>query len=287
MPTLDDAALDRIIEQITRNVLVLLEDSSSASDTREGPTLSAHNYAERLRPVIHAGADRIASTLGVAPTDGQLAHMIDHTLLKPDATQDEIARLCFEARKHSFASVCVNPSYVRLCAQLLKGSPVVVCTVVGFPLGATPTEVKVYETQQAIRDGASEIDMVINVGAVKSRDYELAQRDIASVARACHADNGLLKVIIEAALLTDEEKVVACQLAKVAGADYVKTSTGFGPGGATAADVALMRRVVGPSIGVKAAGGIRTLADAQQMIAAGASRLGASASVKILQEAGA
>ncbi|HMK09266.1 MAG TPA: deoxyribose-phosphate aldolase, partial [Anaerolineales bacterium] len=241
---------------------------------------------ERLRPVVHAGADRIGTTLGVAPTDGQLGHMIDHTLLKPDATQDQIAQLCFEARKYNFASVCVNPTYVRLCADLLKGSPVVVCTVVGFPLGATPTEVKVYETQQAIRDGAAEIDMVINVGAVKSRDYELAERDIASVARACRAGNALLKVIIEAALLTDEEKVVACQLAKVAGADYVKTSTGFGPGGATAADVALMRRVVGPTIGVKAAGGIKTLADAQQMIAAGASRLGASASVKIMQEAG-
>ena len=286
MQTLDDDALDRIIEQITRNVLVLIQDAPSASGGHEGATISSHNYAERVRPVVHAGADRIASTLGVAPTDGQLAHMIDHTLLKPDATQDEIARLCFEARKHGFATVCVNPSYVRLCTQLLKGSPVVVCTVVGFPLGATPTEVKVYETQQAIRDGASEIDMVINVGAVKSRDYELAKNDIASVARACHANNALLKVIIEAALLADDEKVIACQLAKVAGADYVKTSTGFGPGGATAADVALMRRVVGPSIGVKAAGGIRTLADAQQMIAAGASRLGASASVKILQEAG-
>jgi deoxyribose-phosphate aldolase len=285
MPTIDDAALDRIIEQITRNVLVLLEEGP-AEPARADPALSPHNFTERLRPVVHAGADRIGSTLGVAPTDGQLGHMIDHTLLKPDATQDQIAQLCFEARKYSFASVCVNPSYVRLCAQLLQGSPVVVCTVVGFPLGATPTEVKVYETQQAIRDGAKEVDMVINVGAVKSRDYELAERDIASVARACHAGNALLKVIIEAALLTDEEKVIACQLAKVATADYVKTSTGFGPGGATAADVALMRRVVGPTIGVKAAGGIKTLADAQQMIAAGASRLGASASVKIMQEAG-
>ena len=284
MQTLDDATLDRIIEQITRNVLVLLEESSSAAPP--GPALSPHNFTERVRPVVHAGADRIGTTLGVAPVDGQLGHMIDHTLLKPDATQDQIAQLCFEARKYSFASVCVNPSYVRLCAELLKGSSVVVCTVVGFPLGATPTEVKVYEAQQAIREGASEIDMVINVGAVKSRDYELAERDIASVARACRAGNALLKVIIEAALLTDEEKVIACQLAKVAGADYVKTSTGFGPGGATAADVALMRRVVGPTIGVKAAGGIRTLADAQEMIAAGASRLGASASVKIMQEAG-
>ena len=284
MQTIDDTTLDRIIEQITRNVLVLLNEPSAADNP--APALSAHNFTERLRPVVHAGADRIGTTLGVAPVDGQLGHMIDHTLLKPDATQDQIAQLCFEARKYNFASVCVNPAYVRLCAELLKGSPVVVCTVVGFPLGATPTEVKVYETQQAVREGASEIDMVINVGAVKSRDYELAERDIASVARACHAGNALLKVIIEAALLTDEEKVVACQLAKVAGADYVKTSTGFGPGGATAADVALMRRVVGPTIGVKAAGGIRTLADAHEMIAAGASRLGASASVKIMQEAG-
>ena len=171
---------------------------------------------------------------------------------------------------------------MKLCADLLEGSGIPVCTVVGFPLGATPTDVKVFETQKAIRDGATEVDMVINVGALKSRDYELVERDIASIARACHAGNAILKVIIEAALLTDEEKVVACQLAKVAGADFVKSSTGFGPGGATAEDVALMRRVVGPTMGVKAAGGIRTYEDAQKMIAAGASRLGASASVKIV-----
>ena len=182
--------------------------------------------------------------------------------------------------------MCVNSAHVKLCAELLKGSGVPVCTTIGFPLGATPTDVKVFEAQQAIREGATEVDMVINVGAVKSRDYELVERDIASVARVCHAGNAILKVIIEAALLTDEEKVVACQLAKVAGADFVKTSTGFGLGGATPEDVALMRKVVGPSIGVKAAGGIRTYQDAQRMIAAGASRLGASASVRILQEAG-
>jgi deoxyribose-phosphate aldolase len=239
-----------------------------------------------VQPVVRAGADRIASTLGIMPTDGTMAHLIDHTLLKPDATQDEIAQLCYEARKYGFASVCVNPANVELCAQLLKGSDVLVCTVVGFPLGATSTEAKVFETQQAIREGATEVDMVINVGAVKSRDYELVERDIASVARACHADAAILKVIIEAALLTDEEKVVACQLAKVAGADFVKTSTGFGPGGATAEDVALMRRVVGPTMGVKAAGGIHSYEEAQQMIAAGASRIGASASVKIIQGAG-
>ncbi|MCX6026742.1 MAG: deoxyribose-phosphate aldolase, partial [Chloroflexi bacterium] len=208
-----------------------------------------------------------------------------HTLLKPDATQDQIAQLCFEARKYGFASVCVNSAHVKLCADLLKGSGVAVCTTIGFPLGATPTDVKVFEAQQAIRDGACELDMVINVGALKSRDYELVRGDIAAVARACHAGNAILKVIIEAALLTDEEKVIACQLAKVAGADFVKTSTGFGPSGATPEDVALMRRVVGPSMGVKAAGGIRTYADAQKMIAAGASRIGASASVKIIQGA--
>ena len=289
MKNLDEATVERIIEQITRQVLILLQeeqDKAGASADGAGvPPISAHNYVERVQHVINAGADRIATTLGIAPTDGSMGHMIDHTLLKPDATHDQIAQLCYEARKYSFASVCINPTNVKLCAELLKDSGVPVCTVVGFPLGATPTEVKVFEAQQAIRDGASEVDMVINVGALKSKDYELAERDIASIARACHAGNAILKVIIEAALLSDEEKVIACQLAKVAGADFVKTSTGFGPGGATLEDVALMRRVVGPSMGVKAAGGIRSYADAQKMIAAGASRIGASASVKIMQEA--
>lgn len=286
MRQIDDATLDQIIEQITSQVLILLQDDSPSKQAPAAAPLSAHNFVERVQPVLSAGADRLASTLGVTPAaEARLGHLIDHTLLKPEASQDQIAQLCFEARKHGFASVCVNPTHVKLCADLLKGSGVPVCTVIGFPLGATPTDVKVFEAQQAIRDGATELDMVINVGALKSRDYELVERDIASIARACHAGNALLKVIIEAALLTDEEKVVACQLAKVAGADFVKTSTGFGPGGATPEDVALMRRVVGPSIGVKAAGGIRTYADAQKMIAAGASRIGASASVKILQEA--
>ena len=290
MRNLDEATLERVIEQITRQVLVLLQEEqdqgSAGASGASAPPLSTHNYVERVQPVLHAGADRIASTLGIMPTDGSLAHMIDHTVLKPETTQDQIAQLCYEARKYSFASVCVNPTHVKLCAQLLEGSGVLVCTVVGFPLGATSTEAKVFETQQAIRDGATEVDMVINVGGLKSRDYELVERDIASVARACHAANVILKVIIEAALLNDDEKVVACQLAKVAGADFVKTSTGFGPGGATLEDVALMRRVVGPTMGVKAAGGIRTLEDAQKMVAAGASRIGASASVKIMQEAG-
>jgi deoxyribose-phosphate aldolase len=285
MKTIDEKTLDRIIEQITSQVLLSLQEEPAAKGLPAPAPLSAHDFVQRVQPVLNAGADRLASTLGIAPTDKSLAHTIDHTLLKPDATQDQIAQLCFEARKFGFASVCVNPAHVKLCAELLKGSGVPVCTVIGFPLGATPTDVKVFEAQQAIREGASELDMVINVGALKSRDYELVRGDIAAVARACHAGNAILKVIIEATFLTDEEKVIACQLAKVAGADFVKTSTGFGPSGATPEDVALMRRVVGPSMGVKAAGGIRTYADAQKMIAAGASRIGASASVKIIQGA--
>lgn len=279
---LDDQALERIIEQITRQVLVLVQEQGDGG-TEGGSPLSTGNYVHRVQPVVSAGADRIAATLGVAPTDGELSHMIDHTLLKADATQDEIAQLCYEARKHDFASVCVNPSNVQVCADLLDDTNVLVCTVVGFPLGATSTEAKTFETQKAVRDGATEVDMVINVGALKSRDYEVVEGDIASTARACHAGGAILKVIIEAALLTDEEKVAACQLAKVAGADFVKTSTGFGPGGATPEDVALMRQVVGSEMGVKAAGGIKTTADAKRMIEAGASRIGASASIKIVQ----
>ena len=284
---LDDATIECIIEQITRQVLILIQDDQAMPSAKNGgsraPDICSDTYMDHVHPVVTAGADRVASTLGIAPTDTSVAHFIDHTLLKAEATHDQIAQLCYEARKYQFASVCINPTNVKLCAELLEGSGVPVCTVVGFPLGATPTEVKVFETQQAIRDGATEVDMVINVGALKSRDYELVERDIASIARVCHAGNAILKVIIEAALLTDEEKVIASQLSKVAGADFVKTSTGFGPGGATPEDVALMRRVVGPSIGVKAAGGISTFEDAQKMIAAGASRIGASASVKITQ----
>jgi deoxyribose-phosphate aldolase len=220
------------------------------------------------------------------PDIRHLASMIDHTLLKPEASRAQVEQLCDEAKQYGFASVCVNPVYVKLCAQRLKGSPVKVCTVVGFPLGATLPEVKAFETQQALDAGATEIDMVINIGALKDRDNDLVARDMAAVVRAAHAANAPVKVILETALLTDDEKLTACQLAQSAGADFVKTSTGFGPGGATAEDVALMRRAVGPTMGIKAAGGIRTLADAQKMIAAGATRIGASASVKIIAEAG-
>ncbi|MCL4511765.1 MAG: deoxyribose-phosphate aldolase [Bacteroidetes bacterium] len=209
--------------------------------------------------------------------------MIDHTLLKPDATQDQVAQLCFEARKYGFASVCVNPAWVSLCAQLLQGSSVKVCSVIGFPLGATLPEVKEFEAQNAVEHGANEIDMVINIGALKARDLELVAKDIRGVVNVAHASGAIVKVIIEAVLLTDEEKTIACLLSKEAGADFVKTSTGFASGGATVHDVELMRGVVGPEMGVKAAGGIRTYEDAESMIKAGATRIGASAGVKIIR----
>jgi deoxyribose-phosphate aldolase len=238
---------------------------------------------DRLRGVLDAGATRV----GVHATGGApvgVAALIDHTLLKPDATRAQIEELCREAAQFKFATVCVNPTWVALSARLLAGSGVGVCSVVGFPLGATTPDVKAYETQRAIFDGAREIDMVINVGALKSGDLRSVERDIEAVVAPCRSCGALSKVIIEAAFLTDDEKVTACTLAKAAGADYVKTSTGFGPGGATAADVALMRRVVGADMGVKAAGGVRDLEGMQAMVAAGASRVGASAGVKIVQQ---
>lgn len=284
----DPSTIERIIEEVTREVLLRLNQAGGGQSAKSGCNCSdgscTQNCSEKVDKVVQAGAARVSSTLGVRPQNNSVARLIDHTLLKPDASQDQIAQLCYEARTHHFASVCINPAHVKLSAQLLKGSDVAVCTVVGFPLGATPPTVKAYETQQAIRDGATEIDMVINIGALKSQDYQAVYEDIAAVVRAAHAGNAIVKVIIEAALLTDEEKVIASQLSKAAGADFVKTSTGFGPGGATVADVALMRRVVGPDIGVKAAGGVRNYADAQAMISAGATRIGASAGVKIMQE---
>ena len=213
-----------------------------------------------------------------------IASTIDHTLLKQDATQAQIVQLCAEAREYQFASVCVNPTHVKLCAQLLRGSGVATCTVVGFPLGATTEAVKVFETWDVVDLGATEVDMVINIGALKSKNYAAVLDDIVAVTEAAHEGDAIVKVIIEAALLTDEEKVIACQLSQAAGADFVKTSTGFGPGGATVEDVALMRQTVGPDMGVKAAGGVRTLQDAQAMIAAGATRLGASAGIAIVEE---
>jgi deoxyribose-phosphate aldolase len=289
---LDTVTVERLVEQITKEVLILLREEESLAQVGNDNGQCADCIGEcvqkcqdKVQQVVDAGASRLTATLGKVNIGPEIAQMIDHTLLKPDATQDQIAQLCYEARKLGFAAVCVNPSYVKLCTELLKGSPVHVCTVIGFPLGATPPQVKAYEAQQAIDDGATEVDMVVNVGALKSKDYALVERDIATLARTCHAGGAILKVIIEAALLTDEEKVIACQLVKAAGADYVKTSTGFGPGGATVHDVELMRRSVGPDIGIKAAGGIRTFEDAKAMVTAGATRIGASAGVKIVHQA--
>jgi deoxyribose-phosphate aldolase len=238
---------------------------------------------DRLAGVLEAGATRIGLHAPGGAT-GTVASMIDHTLLKPDATRKEIETLCREAAEYHFATVCVNPTWVALCASILRGTGVAVTSVVGFPLGATTADVKHFETRRAIFDGAREIDMVINVGALKSGDLRVVERDIEAVASPCRECGAVSKVIIEAALLNDEEKVTACTLAKAAGADYVKTSTGFGPGGATAADVALMRRTVGHEMGVKAAGGVRDLEGLKAMVAAGATRIGASAGVRIVQE---
>lgn len=212
-----------------------------------------------------------------------IAAMIDHTLLKPEATPAQIATLCDEARTHQFASVCVNPTYVAMCAQLLGDSGVPVCTVVGFPLGATTTASKVFETEEAIANGAREIDMVQAVGRLKAGEHDYVREDIRRVAAVAHAGGAICKVILETALLTDDEKREACVLAVEAGADFVKTSTGFLGGGATVADITLMRTTVGPDIGVKASGGVRTRDDALAMIAAGATRIGASAGVQIIQ----
>ena len=274
--------LQRLVEIITEEVLAL--------HGAQGPAQRCACHAvvsdccpTRLRGVLDAGATRIGLHAdGGAPSD--VAATIDHTLLKPEASRADIEKLCREAAEFRFATVCVNPFWVSLAARLLRGSGVGVCSVVGFPLGATTADVKQHETRRAIYDGATEIDMVINVGALKSGDLRTVERDIEAVVDPCRQCEVVSKVIIEAALLTDDEKVTACTLSKAAGADFVKTSTGFGPGGATAADVALMRRVVGADMGVKAAGGVRDLEGLKAMVAAGASRVGASAGVKIVQE---
>ena len=276
-------------QDLQRLIDIITEEVMAAQGRRPGPSSCAcHSVLsdccpDRLRGVLDAGATRLGlhATGGAA---GDVSSMIDHTLLKPDATRAEIEKLCREALEFRFATVCVNPAWVAAAAARLRGSPVGVCSVVGFPLGATTADVKNYETRRAIFDGATEIDMVINIGALKSGDLRTVERDIEAVVAPCRECGVLSKVIIEAALLTDEEKITACTLSKAAGADYVKTSTGFASGGATAADVALMRRVVGSEMGVKAAGGVRDLEALKAMVAAGATRVGASAGVKIVQE---
>ena len=273
---------------LQRLIQIIVEEIAASESVPAPARCSCHSLLyeccpDRLRGVLDAGATRLGlHATGGAP--GGVAAMIDHTLLKPDATRRDIEALCREAAEFTFASVCVNPTWVALCASLLQGTGVKVCSVVGFPLGATTPDTKHYETRRAIFDGAREIDMVINVGALKSGDLRVVERDIEAVTSPCREAGALSKVIIEAALLTDDEKITACTLAKAAAADYVKTSTGFGPGGATAADVMLMRRVVGEEMGVKAAGGVRDLEGLKAMVAAGATRIGASAGVRIVQE---
>lgn len=274
---------DALIEAITREVLAQLagRDGCGCDDPACRGACAAH-ASEKVRGVVQTGADRISYSGNGAEVPRDLARYIDHTLLRPEATAADVDKLCDEARDHGFASVCVNPTWVKRCAQRLRGTNVRVASVVGFPFGASTSEVKALEARRAIRDGAREIDMVINVGALKSGDHDLVRQDVQKVSDACHEAGAINKVIIEAALLTDEEKVFASHLAAAAKADMVKTSTGFGPGGATVHDVLLMRETIGPKLGIKAAGGIRSAEDVREMIAAGATRIGASASVQIV-----
>lgn len=280
-------SLDQLVEIITREVLAAYPAGGQQCEVCHSANCQGQcveTNPDGARQVVNAGADRLSTGLGIKNVASDMARMIDHTLLKPNGTEEQIRQLCAEAREFSFATVCVNPAWVPLCAQLLRGAPVKVCTVIGFPLGATLPDVKAFEARRCANLGATELDMVINVGALKSRLYDVVEDDIAAVVDAAHGLGATVKVIIEAAYLTDEEKVEACVLSKAAGADYVKTSTGFAPSGATVEDVALMRRVVGPGMGVKAAGGVRTAEEAKAMVAAGATRIGASASVKIIGE---
>jgi len=275
---------DDLIEAVTREVVAALGGRASGDVCADCRGSCAAHCSEKVRGIVGTGAGRISYSGNGADVPTDLARYIDHTLLRPDATAAAIDELCDEAAQYGFAAVCVNPTWVRRCADRLRGTPVKVASVVGFPFGATTAGVKAFETRRVLRDGAREIDMVINVGALKSGMRDVVRDDIAKVSDACHESGALNKVIIEAALLTDEEKVLASHLAKQAKADFVKTSTGFGPHGATVEDVLLMRETVGPKLGVKAAGGIRTLENVRDMIAAGATRIGASAGVRIVGE---
>ena len=278
--------LDHLVEQITDAIVARLNGDAEDQSAQCGCGSACFNRCpERMRRVLDAGAARIGVVLGESASARDWASLVDHTLLKPEATEADIKKLCNEAAQFHFASVCVNPTWVRAAACNLRGTNVPVCTVIGFPLGATLPDVKAYEARRAICDGAREVDMVINVGALKSVDDCAVEYDIRGVVEAAHESGVLCKVIIETALLTDDEKVRACLAAKRAGADFVKTSTGFAKGGATVADVALMRRTVGAEMGVKASGGVKGIGDARQMVEAGATRIGASVGVKIAQEA--
>jgi deoxyribose-phosphate aldolase len=267
----------QLVEQITDLVLSRLDDGGADYC----PTFCRAD----VERIVDAGAERIGIVLGSTATAHDWASLIDHTLLKPEASEADIKKLCDEAAQFGFASVCVNPFWVKRASEFLRGTSVPICTVIGFPLGATLPDVKAFEARRAIFNGAREVDMVINIGALKSGDDCTVEDDIRAVTDAAHENGVLCKVIIETALLTDEEKVRACLASKNAGADFVKTSTGFAKGGATVEDVSLMRRVVGAELGVKASGGVKGIEDARAMFEAGATRIGASVGVKIAQEA--
>lgn len=281
--------LEQLVEAVARLVQARLQQSTTqpaqSSTCAIGPGGSdCGPCGNRVHQLISAGAQRVGTLPGADPAAAAvpsgMASAIDHTLLKPEATSEDVRTICDEARRHSFASVCVNPSFVPLARSFLAGTAVKVVAVVGFPLGATMPAAKAYEACEAVRNGADEVDMVINIGALKGRDYRLVHEDIRMVVEASRP--APVKVILETSKLDEEEKVAGCALAKTAGASFVKTSTGFGGGGATEQDVALMRRVVGPALGVKASGGVRTREQAEAMLAAGATRIGASASVAIV-----
>ena len=284
--------IDQLVDLITEKVrgrlgrslpVVQAGDSGACTDDSNQDCSSCGACVVRrpwtVRAIEQAGACRVGAPSGVGKVDGDFAPMIDHTLLKAEAQREDIVRLCDEARKFNFASVCVNTTWVGLANALLANSGVMVCCVVGFPLGAMAPGAKAYEARDAVRNGADEVDMVMNIGAMKSRDYETVFEDICKVVSASRPAN--VKVILECSSLTDEEKIIGCSLSKLAGAAFVKTSTGFAKGGATVEDVSLMRRVVGQEMGVKASGGVRTSEDAVRMSEAGANRLGASASIAI------
>jgi deoxyribose-phosphate aldolase len=277
--------IEDLVSQITDVILSRLGTGSPVTDCDLHHDECFVKCPERMRSIIASGGVRFGLTGAESEAAREVARYIDHTLLKPEATRDEVLKLCEEGARYGFASVCINPIWVREAACALRSSGVKVCTVIGFPLGANAPDVKAYEARRAIFDGGGELDMVINVGALKSADYDVVARDIKGVVEVAHDAGALAKVILETALLTDDEKITACTIAKNEGADFVKTSTGFSKGGATAADIALMRRAVGASVGVKASGGVKDLKQAQEMIRAGATRIGASVGVKIVQEA--
>ena len=293
---MDAAELDQLVAQIGEEILARTGRTGAPPARGEGLNIPelvcpgctqrcAQTCERKAKEIVKAGACRLSASERLTAIDPAIAGLIDHTLLRPEATRDDILKLCREARKYGFASVCINPYWVPMAAAELAGSAVKVCTVVGFPLGATSTTAKAGETEAALRVGAQEIDMVQNIGALRSGDHDAVRGDIAAVVEVTHRAGGIVKVILETALLDDNQKLMACMLAKMAKADFVKTSTGFGPSGATVHDVELMRIAVGPDMGVKAAGGIRTLDDLKKMAAAGATRIGASASVKIVEAA--